>query len=277
MRGGRGGGGGRGLGRVRGAPAAWGRGGAPGGGAFPPPCVPACSSHSTRPRRRARVLACTLSAGACVSWAVRSYAPVSQATARRSLCACHPFETMSIRILIADDEQAARFGMARALAQEKPILLQSTDVRTTIEAIRDGLPDLVFLDLTMPDGDGRAALRELAGSGPACEIVVVTAHDDVQTAVECLQLGAADYITKPYEIERVRGIARRCASRLELEQRARELHDQVEHRRAPRAAGGGGPPMEGPFPPAEGVAPPPVGGRLPRATRPAKRPDARRL
>src|SRR3954464_2425363 len=106
-----------------------------------------------------------------------------------------------LRILIADDEKAARYGLAKALAQGGYQLLEAADVRATLEAIRTGLPDLVFLDLTMPDGDGRQVLRELTAGGPACEVVVVTANDDLAAAVECMRLGAADYLTKPYEIE----------------------------------------------------------------------------
>ena len=120
---------------------------------------------------------------------------------------------MTLRILIADDEKAARFGMARALAQGGFDIIESADGPATLEAIRTRLPDLVFLDLTMPGCDGQQVLRDLWP--PACEIVVVTANDSVQAAVDCMRLGAADYITKPYEVEQVRAIARRCAQRLE--------------------------------------------------------------
>jgi DNA-binding NtrC family response regulator len=163
---------------------------------------------------------------------------------------------MPLRILIADDEKAARFGMAKALARGGYVLLESADVASTLDAIRTGLPDLVFLDLTMPDGDARCVLRELAaGAGPACEIVVVTAHDDVQSAVECLRLGAADYLTKPYEIERVRAIAQRCAGQRELAQRARALQDRLDHRQAFGALVGVSRPMQELFRQVERIAP----------------------
>jgi DNA-binding NtrC family response regulator len=166
---------------------------------------------------------------------------------------------MPLRILIADDEKAARFGMAKALAQGGYQLLEASDVRSTIETIRAALPDLVFLDLTMPDGDGRSVLRELSGSpGPRCEIVVVTAHDDVQMAVDCLRLGAADYLTKPYEIERVRAIARNCAERHELTERARALQDQLDVRQAFGALVGVSRPMQELYRQIERVAPTPV-------------------
>jgi DNA-binding NtrC family response regulator len=166
---------------------------------------------------------------------------------------------MSIRILIADDEKASRFGLAKALSREAFHLLESADVRSTIETIRTGLPDLVFLDLTMPDGDGRDVLRALvAPERPACEVVVLTAHDDVQAAVECMRLGAADYLTKPYEIERVRSIAQRCADRVGLEQRARELQDRLDRRQAFGALVGVSRPMQELFRQVERLARAPV-------------------
>jgi DNA-binding NtrC family response regulator len=139
---------------------------------------------------------------------------------------------MPLRILIADDEKAARFGMAKALAHSGYELLEATDIQSTLQALRSALPDLVFLDLTMPDGDGRTVLRERAQQKQECEVIVVTAHDDLPAAVECMRLGAADYLTKPYEVEHLRAIAARCARRVELERRVDELQGQLDQRQA---------------------------------------------
>jgi DNA-binding NtrC family response regulator len=135
----------------------------------------------------------------------------------------------AIRILIADDEKAARYGLAKALAQGGYHVMETADIAGTRDALRSSFPDLVFLDLRMPDGDGRIILRDSA-ERPPCEIVVVTAQDDLATAVECMQLGAADYLTKPYEVERVRAIARRAARRIELERQVGDLRDRLDQR-----------------------------------------------
>ena len=139
---------------------------------------------------------------------------------------------MSIRILIADDEPAARFGMAKALAQPGRQICEAATGQAALEAIRSSLPDLVFLDLNMPALDGQGVLRELAGCPHKCDIVVVTANDNLAAAVECMKLGAADYITKPYEVEQLRSWARRAARRVELEERVRSLENQLEGRKA---------------------------------------------
>jgi DNA-binding NtrC family response regulator len=139
---------------------------------------------------------------------------------------------MSLKILIADDERAARFGMAKALAQGGYQIVEAADGREALTAIRTGLPDLVFLDLNMPGLDGQGVLRELAGSGIGSDIVVVTANDTIHSAVECMKLGAADYITKPYEVEQLRAWARRCARRRELESRVHDLQHQLDAKQA---------------------------------------------
>lgn len=144
--------------------------------------------------------------------------------------------TMKPRVLIADDERAARFGMRRALESEGCDLAEVEDGVQALAAIRAGAADLVFLDLTMPGLDGLGVLRALAESAPpnACEIVIVTANDQVKSAVECIRLGAADYITKPYEVDRLRAIARRVARRVALENRLEELE---KNRGAPGGLG----------------------------------------
>jgi len=139
---------------------------------------------------------------------------------------------MTLKILIGDDEKAARFGMAKALAQGGYHILEAADGRAALETIRTALPDLVFLDLTMPELDGQGVLRALAGSGLSTEIVVVTANDSLQAAVECMKLGAADYITKPFEVEQLRARARRAAQRLELESRVHDLQHQLDEKQA---------------------------------------------
>jgi DNA-binding NtrC family response regulator len=139
---------------------------------------------------------------------------------------------MTLNILIADDEQAARYGMAKALGQINCHILQAADGRAALDAIRREMPDLVFLDLTMPILDGQSVLRELNGESRRGEIIVVTAHDSVSSAVECVRLGASDYITKPFEVERLRAIARRAARRVELEQQLAGLQNQLDEKTA---------------------------------------------
>jgi DNA-binding NtrC family response regulator len=141
-----------------------------------------------------------------------------------------------LRILIADDERAARYGMAKALAPAGYQVDEADDGDAALAAIRGGAYDLVFLDLTMPGLDGQGLLRRLceagAGGRQRCDVVVVTADERIGTAIECVRLGAADYLTKPYEVEHVRAIARRVAERVGLERRVGDLEAQLDRRHA---------------------------------------------
>jgi len=149
---------------------------------------------------------------------------------------------MPLRILIADDEKAARFGMAKVLANYQ--IFQAEDAASALAIIRTESPDLVFLDLNMPGGDGRSVLKDLAVGPLPCQIVIVTAYDSVQAAVECMRLGASDFITKPFEVEQIRAIARRCAERLALEERVHDLQARLDRKTAFGALVGVSRPMQ---------------------------------
>ena len=135
----------------------------------------------------------------------------------------------AISILIADDEKAARVGMSRALKKFDAEFLEAEDGELALAMIQEHRPDLVFLDLNMPKKDGRDVLQQLAEADePATsEIIMVTAVDSVETALQCIRLGASDYLTKPYEIERVRAIAARAAERCSLRAKVAQLQQQV--------------------------------------------------
>jgi DNA-binding NtrC family response regulator len=145
---------------------------------------------------------------------------------------------MSLHILITDDEQAARYGMAKALACIKGHITEATNGREALDAIENQKPNLVFLDLNMPPVDGKAlggkeVLEQLSDAAKQrCEIIVVTADDSIESAVTCMQLGATDYITKPYEIEQLRAIARRNVRRVALEKRVCDLQDELDEKTA---------------------------------------------
>ncbi len=139
---------------------------------------------------------------------------------------------MTLRILIADDEKAARFGMSRALAGEATDIAEAKDGKEALEQIRSTAPHLVFLDLNMPDTDGIGVLTKLGGPPSGCEIIVVTADDSLESAVACMRLGATDYISKPFEVEELRAIVRRNQKRVRLEHRVDELQARLDQQTA---------------------------------------------
>ena len=136
-----------------------------------------------------------------------------------------------LRILIADDEEPARFALRRALANSACEILEAGDGPTAYALLCTEHPDVVFLDLQMPECGGLEILRKLGHVPIGCEIIVLTANDSVPAAVECIRLGASDFIAKPYEIEQIRAIVRRVAQRVDLQHRVADLQVQLESQR----------------------------------------------
>ena len=137
-----------------------------------------------------------------------------------------------LRILIADDESPARYAMRKALESAEYEIVEVENGQAAVEFLQDNSVDLVFLDLSMPVLDGRSTLEQLGSLTQLTEIIVVTADDSVASAVECIRLGATDYITKPYEVEQVRAIARRACKRVSLEHRLHHLQLQLDEKQA---------------------------------------------
>ena len=135
---------------------------------------------------------------------------------------------MPLNILIADDEAPARFAIRRALAQSGFGIQEASDGQMALDLFRAERPDLMFLDLQMPRLGGLDVLRQLGAEIKPCEIIVLTAVDHVATAVDCIRLGAADFVNKPYEVEQIRAIARRVAERLQLQQQVIDLQSRLE-------------------------------------------------
>ena len=110
--------------------------------------------------------------------------------------------------LIVDDEQDAAEMMASLISAEG----YSVSVAGTIAAARRLMalqqPDVVLLDLLLPDGSGMQ-LIDVIKSIPNAEVVLITGHASVETSIQALRMGAADYLTKPVNIKHLRGVLSR--------------------------------------------------------------------
>ena len=129
-------------------------------------------------------------------------------------------------ILIVDDETSARYGTRRAL-EGKYRVAEASSAAAARAAISSERPDLILLDLVMPEEGGLSFLQWLHENGNKTPVLVVSALDTAKTAVEALQAGAADYIVKGFDIEelrtRVANILRLAELGTENERLRREL------------------------------------------------------
>ena len=136
---------------------------------------------------------------------------------------------MPPRVLVVDDEAGVRESLRMVLRDECELSLAGS-VEEALASIRDDPPDLVLLDLVMPGRSGFELLTELRARSGAPAVVVLTGTTAVATAVEAMKQGAADYLTKPFEVEALRIKVRQLLERRALEDEVRELRAAAESR-----------------------------------------------
>lgn len=121
------------------------------------------------------------------------------------------------RVLVADDERNIRLALAETLDGAAAVDLAS-DGEEAIEKLTATTYDLVLCDLKMPRADGMAVLRAAADRCPGVPVVMISAHGDIETAVEAVQAGAAGFVEKPFTPDQIRAVAARHLDR--------DAHDQ---------------------------------------------------
>jgi len=143
---------------------------------------------------------------------------------------------MPLTTLIVDDEPLAREGLRMLLAEDPEIsaIHAAKDGRQAVAAIRRTRPDLVFLDVQMPEMDGFGVVREV-GAERMPAVVFVTAHD--RFAIQAFEINAIDYLLKPVTRERFAQALERAKARLHLEpaeEPSRQILSLLETLAAPR-------------------------------------------
>jgi DNA-binding response OmpR family regulator len=117
------------------------------------------------------------------------------------------------RILVVEDDRAVQRALKRLFETEKFAVEISSDGKSALEAFRREIPSAVVLDLRLPALSGRDVCREIKQHAPTLPIIVLSATSDVSDKVLLLELGADDYVTKPFSprelLARVRVALRR--------------------------------------------------------------------
>ena len=122
-----------------------------------------------------------------------------------------------LRILVVDDEPAIQRFLRVGLTAQGYVVTEVPDGRGALDAARRGAADLVVLDLGLPDIDGLEVIRQVRAAGSDLPIIVLSSRDNESAKVEALDLGADDFVTKPFGIGEL--LARiRAAHRHRLQQ-----------------------------------------------------------
>src|SRR5437868_4953679 len=128
-----------------------------------------------------------------------------------------------LRVLVIDDEPFHAEAIAESLQRVGYDCAVATSGLEGAKRIDREDFDVVLTDLKMEDMDGLTLLRKVKQEAPEAEVVLITGHADVKTAVEAFKLGASDYLTKPVDLIELRAIVNKAVERLRLARDNREL------------------------------------------------------
>ena len=125
-------------------------------------------------------------------------------------------------ILVIDDQAGPRDSLRMILKDHHQVRMAASGPEG-LEMIKQQKPDLVFLDIMMPDMDGTEVMRRIKKLDPDIEVAIITAYAAVDSAQEAVRCGALDYLTKPFGVAEVRSVVDRALHR----QRERGEHDML--------------------------------------------------
>jgi len=129
---------------------------------------------------------------------------------------CGGARNLKMRVLLVEDDSMIGAAVKQALKDAAYAVDWVTDGEAAVHAVESESYELVLLDLGLPKGDGREVLRYLRGRGRKLPVIIVTARDSVEDRIDGLDLGADDYLIKPFEIRellaRMRAVLRREGS-----------------------------------------------------------------
>jgi DNA-binding NtrC family response regulator len=135
---------------------------------------------------------------------------------------------MKANVLIVDDDPDLRRALSDRIAFWGHSVAEADGGRAALEVAGARAFDVVLLDLRMPGMDGMETLEKLQALDSAADVVVLTAHGTVESAVEAVRLGAADFLLKPVDFELIRRVIDRALEKRRLERANRALVERAE-------------------------------------------------
>lgn len=128
-----------------------------------------------------------------------------------------------MEIWIVDDEKNLNQGLALALEGEGWEVVPAYSLADLSRLLAERTPDVVLLDVRLPDGDGISALPSILRTRPEAKVIVMTAYGDSPTIVRAIQEGAYDFLDKPFPLEAVKNLVARAAESILLKRRISRL------------------------------------------------------
>ena len=130
-------------------------------------------------------------------------------------------------ILVVDDEPGVRESFSMVLKDDYHVLLAGTGQEAT-DIFKKNSVDLILLDILLPDTNGLELLEKFVETDPNTEIIMVTAVNEIQSAVQAIKLGAYEYIIKPFVVDDVLTVIRRALEKQTLVKEVTYLRNELE-------------------------------------------------
>ena len=134
------------------------------------------------------------------------------------------------RVLVVDDEYLIRLTLGQNLAKEGFEVLLAETGEEALEKVEGDAPDLLLLDIKLPGMDGYEVLQKALKIDRGIVSIIITAYEDVEMAVKAMKLGAYDYITKPFDFDRIRLSMHRALEASQLKREVKHLRREQRNR-----------------------------------------------
>jgi two-component system nitrogen regulation response regulator GlnG len=119
-------------------------------------------------------------------------------------------------LLVVDDEESVRYSFRRVFDGGDVRVLTACTAAEGLAAFEKDAPDVIVLDLQLPDRTGLELYRDLHARAPKCPVIFITAHGTTETAIEAMKGGAFDYLVKPVDLERLSQVLERAFEAVRL-------------------------------------------------------------
>src|SRR2546430_8660898 len=139
----------------------------------------------------------------------------------------------ALRILFADDEKSLQEFMRSELPRLGHEVTVCPDGKAAVKTLESSIFDAAILDLRMPGLNGIEVLERLKQVTPDTEVIIMTGHASMETAIEAVRLGALDYITKPCKLTEIDAVLRKVAEKRELKNKNLALQTRVKAAEGP--------------------------------------------
>jgi two-component system nitrogen regulation response regulator GlnG len=131
---------------------------------------------------------------------------------------------MNKEVLIIDDDESIAWVIEKALEPQGYTIVSHTKLSSGMKAVKDE-PQVILLDLILPDGNGLDGLHEIKSSNPEATVIMITAHGKMESTIDAMKEGAYDYIEKPFDIEELKIVVEKAFNDMALREELKKFKE----------------------------------------------------